>query len=124
MFPPTWTSANGVAVQLLVLNKRALTRAMARFPAVEQFLEEGSWLWKVQAQHDCFTDAVEFAKMQPLAYIYGTILKKDRVSNMMDPIHQGPCPWFESLATRAAALNYFRRHNPASRSSVAISCNW
>jgi hypothetical protein len=55
------TAANGVSVQLLVLNKRALTRAMARFPSVEQVLEEGSWLWKVQAQHDFFTDAVEHA---------------------------------------------------------------
>jgi len=46
-------------VRLLVLNKEGLARAMSRFPSVEAVMEEDSWLWKVQSQHDFYTEALE-----------------------------------------------------------------
>lgn len=46
-------------VSLLVLNKEGLARAMSRFPSVEDVMEEDSWLFRVQAQHDFYTDALE-----------------------------------------------------------------
>ena len=49
----------GETVQLLVLNKQGLGRAMSRFPTVEADMEEGSWLWRVQAQHEFYTAALE-----------------------------------------------------------------
>ena len=55
------TAADDESVRLLVLNKGGLARAMARFPSIESAMEEGSWLWKVQAQHDFHTDALEHA---------------------------------------------------------------
>jgi hypothetical protein len=51
-------TAGGASVQLLVLNKNGLARAMSRFPSIAQ---EGTWLWKVKAQHDFYTDTLEHA---------------------------------------------------------------
>ena len=53
------SSDGGDEVSLLVLNKEGLARAMSRFPSVEAVMEEDSWLFRVQAQHDFYTDALE-----------------------------------------------------------------